>query len=135
MAELKIRDEEFQSFPEIDEPIEDFTIFEEVQRPEMLKVPTSPASKLSKLSKIEQILIVSFVLSAVILGVLTINLRTQVSSAENEITAIQAKTNEATNKKMDLQQEKNELSKTERIQKIAEKKGLSIKEDNLRNVK
>lgn len=135
MAELKIRDEEFQSFSEMQEPIEDFTIFEEVQRPEMLKVPTSPTVKLSKLSKMELILIVGFILGAIILGVFTINLRTQVSSAENVITAIQAKTNEATNKKMDLQQEKNELSKTERIQKIAEKKGLSIKEDNLRNVK
>ena len=34
-----------------------------------------------------------------------------------------------------LQQEKNELSKADRIKQIAEKLGLSINDDNLRKVK
>ncbi len=37
--------------------------------------------------------------------------------------------------KTSLVQEKNELSRTERIKKIAEEKGLSINDDNLRKVK
>ena len=51
-----------------------------------------------------------------------------ISIVENEIT-----TNEKEITR--LQQEKNELSKADRIKQIAEKLGLSINDDNLRKVK
>ena len=62
-------------------------------------------------------------------------LRTNISGVENEITTIQTKIDKKNVEKTSLVQEKNELSRTERIKKIAEEKGLSINDDNLRKVK
>ena len=56
-------------------------------------------------------------------------------SAEKEITSIQTEINDKKQEKTSLEQEKNELSRTERIKQIAEEKGLSINDDNLRKVK
>jgi cell division protein FtsL len=47
---------------------------------------------------------------------------------------IQSDITEKTTQAEQLEQEKNELSKTERIQKIAEDNGLSIDDGNLRKV-
>ena len=62
-------------------------------------------------------------------------LRTNISGAEKEITSIQTEIKDKKQEKTSLEQEKNELSRTERIKQIAEEKGLSINDDNLRKVK
>jgi len=134
MAELKIKDLHTQLYDTILQPDQQ-KVYEEIHRPEVIHVPTSPFTRLAKLSKLEKWLTSTIIFGAIALGLLAINLRTQISSVENTITTIQNKIDDANTTKTDLQQEKNELSKTERIQKIAEEKGLSIKEDNLRNVK
>jgi cell division protein FtsL len=134
MAELKMKDVQIHPY-ETDFQSNQQVVFEQTQRPEIIKVPTSPITKIAKLSRLEKWLIFFVIFGAIALGLLAISLRTQISSVENSITTIQNEIDEANTTKADLQQEKNELSKTDRIQKIAEKEGLSIKEDNLRNVK
>ena len=76
----------------------------------------------------------SVAIAIVALCVLTVMLRTNISGAEKEITSIQTEINDKS-KKNEFRTRKNELSRTERIKQIAEEKGLSINDDNLRKVK
>ncbi len=104
------------------------------QRPEVIRVPASPARRLKSISTLEK-LIAAFVIIAVLtLAILTINIRTNISQVEHDISLIQSDITEKTTQAEQLEQEKNELSKTERIQKIAEDNGLSIDDGNLRKV-
>jgi len=73
--------------------------------------------------------------SVIALCVLTVMLRTNISGMEKQIGALQVEYNEKNQEKISLEQEKSELSRTERVKKIAEEKGLSINDDNLRKVK
>lgn len=104
-------------------------------RPEIIRIPSSPARKLKRISGLEKIIGI-FLLAAVIgLAVLTVYVRTDISQLEREVSQIEAQTTQQAEEKTRLEQEKSELSKTERIKKIAEKKGLKINDDNLRKVK
>ncbi|MEY8446555.1 cell division protein FtsL [Enterococcus ratti] len=96
---------------------------------------SSPASHLKHISNLEKLAVVSIILSVIALCVLTVMLRTNISGVEKAITTIQAEITEKNQEKTSLVQEKNELSRTDRIKKIAEEKGLSINDDNLRKVK
>lgn len=99
------------------------------------RAPMSPARHLKRLSKLERFLL-SFVLIAIIgLSILTIQLRTTITQVENEISSIQSQTTEQESKAKELELEKNELSRTDRIKKIAEDNDLAINDDNLRTVK
>lgn len=93
------------------------------------------AKQLKQISAIEKIAVVSLTISVVSLCVLIVMLRTNISGVENEITFIQTKIKEKSEEKESLEQEKSELLRTERIKQIAEEKGLSINDDNLRKVK
>ncbi|HPI99836.1 MAG TPA: cell division protein FtsL [Enterococcus sp.] len=105
------------------------------ERPEVVVVPLSPARKLSRISTMEKVISLSLLVTFIALGLLMISLRTTISQVEHSISILQddVTTNEA--EILQLEQEKNELSKSERIQKIAEEEGLSINSDNLRKVK
>ncbi|EOT27991.1 cell division protein FtsL [Enterococcus saccharolyticus] len=105
------------------------------ERPEVVVVPLSPARKLSRITSMEKVISLSLLVALIALGVLMISLRTTISQVEHDVSILQddVTTNEA--EILQLEQEKNELSKSERIQKIAEEEGLSINSDNLRKVK
>ncbi|BCA85309.1 cell division protein FtsL [Enterococcus saigonensis] len=104
-------------------------------RPEIIRIPSSPARKLKRISGLEKVIGI-FLLAAVIgLAILTVYVRTDISQLEREVSQIEAQTTQQADEKTRLEQEKSELSKTERIKKIAEKKGLKINDDNLRKVK
>jgi len=106
----------------------------EPERPEVIRVPASPARRLKSISNLEK-LIAAFVIIAVLtLAILTINIRTTISQVEHDISLIQSDINEKNSQAEQLEQERNELSKTERIKKVAEDNGLSIDDDNLRKV-
>jgi cell division protein FtsL len=138
MAELKVHDYEFeetseQEFYAHSEPtIEQLP--NEPERPEVIRVPASPARRLKSISNLEK-LIAAFVIVAVLtLAILTINIRTSISQVEHDISLIESDINEKNSQAEQLEQERNELSKTERIKKVAEDNGLSIDNDNLRKV-
>ncbi|EOH89303.1 cell division protein FtsL [Enterococcus villorum] len=131
MAELRKVQEYPYDLPDlVDQPEQ------QLPEPEQeVHLPQSPAKRLKHISNLEKIAVVSIIFSVVALCVLTVMLRTNISGVEKSITTIQTEINNKTKDKTSLVQEKNELSRTERIKKIAEEKGLSINDDNLRKVK
>lgn len=134
MAELKAHDYGYTE-PLIEIPQQDKPTQPSTDRPEIIVVPQSPAHKLKKISKIEKLIGV-FLLGAMIgLAVLTIYVRTDISQLEHDVSLIQAETTQKKEDSTRLEQEKSELSKTDRIKKIAEEKGMTINDDNLRKVK
>lgn len=138
MAELKVHDYEFREPLEL-QPMEHSEPTTEKlptdpQRPEVIRVPASPARRLKSISTLEKLIAAFVIISVLTLAILTINIRTNISQVEHDISLIQSDINEKTTQAEQLEQEKNELSKTERIQKIAEDNGLSIDDGNLRKV-
>lgn len=131
MAELRKVQEYPYDLPDlVDQPEQ------QLPEPEQeVHLPQSPTKRLKHISNLEKIAVVSIIFSVVALCVLTVMLRTNISGVEKSITTIQTEINNKTKDKTSLVQEKNELSRTERIKKIAEEKGLSINDDNLRKVK
>lgn len=69
------------------------------------------------------------------IAVLTIQVRTSITQMTNEITETQATIQEKEESALKLEQQKNELSKADRIKDVAKSKGLSDNLDNIRNVK
>ena len=64
-----------------------------------------------------------------------IQLRTSITQVEQEISLIQGEVVVDSADVLRLEQEKSELSKSDRIREIAEENGLTIQSENLRKVK
>lgn len=132
MAELKKMQDYEYDLPElVDQPEQQMPDSSSNQE---IILPQSPAKRLKQISALEKIAVASVAIAIVALCVLTVMLRTNISGAEKEITSIQTEINDKS-KKNEFRTRKNELSRTERIKQIAEEKGLSINDDNLRKVK
>lgn len=133
MAELK-KVEDFQyDIPVIDEPVIGLEQEPKVQR--NFDLPQSPKRKLRNISLLEKA--IGFLLLVAIIGiaVLTIQVRTSITQMTNEITETQATIQEKEESALKLEQQKNELSKADRIKDVAKNKGLSDNLDNIRKVK
>ncbi|WP_430609859.1 cell division protein FtsL [Enterococcus sp. DIV0876] len=138
MAELKVHDYEFREHqePEFNQETEHIAekLPHDPQRPEVIRIPASPHRRLKSISALEKLIAAFVVLAVITLAILTISIRTNISQVEHDISLIQSDINAKTAEAEQLEQEKNELSKTERIKKIAEDQGLSIDDGNLRKV-
>ena len=137
MAELKYEDYSFDIDPSMNQQVEQMNNFviEEVKRPAIKVVGDSAANKLVRISLVEKMIAVSILLFVVFVALVMIYVRTSINQMEHDISIVE---NEITVNEKEitrLQQEKNELSKADRIKQIAEKLGLSINDDNLRKVK
>lgn len=99
------------------------------------ELPQSPKKHLKNISRLEKVL--GFLLISAIIGIaiLTVQVRTAITQASNEITAAKATIEQKEEKALKLEQEKTELSKADRIREVAKNKGLSEIDGNLRNVK
>ena len=133
MAELKIQEYSYEQ-EEYSQSVE-LQALQTPERPEVVSVPLSPTRKLSRISKAEKLITYSCLALLVVLSVVMINIRMTVSKVEQEISIIQDGVTQNEGTILQLEQEKNELSKSERIKKIADDQGLSITSDNLRKVK
>lgn len=135
MAELKLEDYSY----EIEDEVNNHTSFEESsyspERPEVIVVPLSPSRHLQRISKLEKMIAFIFIVALVGVGLLLINLRTSITQIEQDISLIEGEVIVDNAEVLRLEQEKSELSKSERIRKIAEDKGLTIQSENLRKVK
>jgi cell division protein FtsL len=98
------------------------------QTPDSFKVFVSPGDRLKKITRVEKFAVLAFLVMLIGLSVVMVNYRNEISSIQTDI---DAKEKTATQ----LQQEKSELSRSDRLKEIAEKAGLSINDDNLRKVK
>jgi len=133
MAELK-KMEDFQyDIPVIEEPVTEPEHQPKVQK--NVDLPQSPKRKLRNISLLEKT--IGFLLLVAIIGiaVLTIQVRTSITQMTNEITETQATIQEKEESALKLEQQKNELSKADRIRDVAKSKGLSDNLDSIRNVK
>jgi cell division protein FtsL len=134
MAELK-RMEDFQfDIPVMDEPANEVENQpKKVQK--NVNLPQSPKRKLRNISLMEKT--IGFLLLVAIIGiaVLTIQIRTSITQMTNQITQTQTTIQEKEETALKLEQQKNELSKADRIKGIAKKQGLSDHLENIRKVK
>lgn len=135
MAELKFEDYTYQ----VDESSETMTqqtgALYTPERPEVVVVPLSPNRRLKRISKLEKVIVAALVVATLVFSLFMIHLRTSITQIEHNISIIESDVAVEKEKKLQLEQEKSELSKSERIRKIAEEKGLTIQSDNLRKVK
>lgn len=133
MAELKKYEETHYDMQIIDEAVVETEV--PVKKTETADdLLYSPKRRLRNVSLFEKFLSV-LVLGAVIsIAVLTIQVRTEIVQTTNEITEAQAEITQKEETTLKLEQERNELSKAERIKGIAEKEGLSENDGNLRKV-
>ena len=105
------------------------------ERPEVIVVPLSPARHLQRISKLEKTIASIFIVALVGVGLLMIQLRTSITQVEQEISLIQGEVVVDSADVLRLEQEKSELSKSDRIREIAEENGMAIQSENLRKVK
>lgn len=133
MAELKKYEETSYEARIMDEAvIETESPVIETQSPENL--PYSPKKRLRNVSLFEKFLSVVILAAAISVAVLTIQVRTAIVQTTNDITNAQAEIQTKEKTALQLEQEKNELSKADRIKQIAEEQGLSEIDGNLRKV-
>jgi cell division protein FtsL len=135
MAELKFEEYTYQVDESSEQMIQQAESFYTPERPEVVVVPLSPARRLKRISKLEKAIAVGLIFATLVISLFMIHLRTSITQIEHNISIIQSDVSTEKEKKLQLEQEKSELSKSERIRKIAEEKGLTIHSDNLRKVK
>ncbi|MBO0439160.1 cell division protein FtsL [Candidatus Enterococcus ikei] len=133
MAELKKVDDFQYDIPIMDEPVTGPEKEPKVQK--NVGLPQSPKRKLRNISLLEKT--IGFLLLVAIIGiaVLTIQVRTSITQMTNVITETQTTIQEKEESALKLEQQKNELSKADRIKEVAKNKGLSDNLENIRKVK
>lgn len=133
MAQLKKVDDFQYHIPVVDEPVTWPENEPRVQK--NLDLPQSPKRKLRNISLLEKT--IGFLLLVAIIGiaVLTIQIRTSITQMTNEITETQTTIQQKEESALKLEQQKNELSKADRIKDVAKNKGLSDNLENIRKVK
>lgn len=105
------------------------------QTPDSFKVFVSPLDRLKRTSLFEKIAAVGLITLLIVLSIVMVNLRNDISKIQNDITETQTEIDSKQKTANQLEQEKNELSKSDRLKKAAEDAGLTINDDNLRKVK
>lgn len=135
MAELKFEDYTYQVDESSETMIQQTGALYTPERPEVVVVPLSPNRRLKRISKLEKVIVAALVVATLVFSLFMIQLRTSITQIEHNISIIESDVAVEKEKKLQLEQEKSELSKSERIRKIAEEKGLTIQSDNLRKVK
>ncbi|MEG1503539.1 MAG: cell division protein FtsL [Enterococcus sp.] len=129
MAELK-NEQNYQFDPKFDPKLE------EIQpTPDSFEVFVSPGDRLKRISKVEKLAVAAFLVMVLVLSITMVNYRNAISKTQNEITSIQTDIDAKGKTATQLQQEKSELSRSDRLKEVAEKAGLSINDANLRKVK
>lgn len=123
MAELKKYEETHYDVPLMDEVVPEAEApVKKTQSPDQM--PYSPKRRLRNVSLFEKFLAVVLLAATVSVAVLTIQVRTAIVQTTNEITSAQAEIKDKEESALKLEQERNELSKADRIKAVAEKEGL-----------
>lgn len=102
---------------------------------EEVQPPTIPQSKLKKVTKLEKFIFTVFVGTFLCLAVATIRMTTYINREEEAISSIQAENKQMQQDIETLDQEKNELQRTDRLKKIAENAGMQMHDENIRKIK
>jgi len=102
---------------------------------EEVQPPIIPQSKLKKVTKLEKFIFTVFIATFLCLAVATIRMTTYINSEEEAISSLQADSKQMQQDIETLDQEKNELQRTERLKKIAESAGMQMHDENIRKIK
>lgn len=94
-----------------------------------------PQSKLKKVSKLEKIVFCAIVATFLFLSIATIKMTTAINREQEAITSVQQEINTSKGVVDKLEQEKNELLRSDRIKEIAEKADIKMRDDNIRKIK
>ncbi|MDT2746831.1 cell division protein FtsL [Vagococcus fluvialis] len=94
-----------------------------------------PQSKLKKVSKLEKVVFCTIVATFLFLSIATIKMTTAINREEEAITSVQQEINTSTRAIDKLEQEKNELLRSDRIKEIAGKADIEMRDDNIRKIK
>lgn len=98
--------------------------------------PHSITQKETKnVSLLEKLIGVVLVCATIGIAIATIQVRTTIVQTMNDITETQAVIKEKEDNALKLEQERSELSKSDRIKDVAKKQGLENNGDNVRTVK
>lgn len=102
---------------------------------EEVQPPIIPQSKLKKVTKLEKFIFTVFIATFLCLAVATIRMTTYINREEEAISSLQADSKQMQQDIETLDQEKNELQRTERLKKIAESAGMQMHDENIRKIK
>ncbi len=102
-----------------------------VEKPKQPKKKSDPNKGITRL---EKILFFALVFCSIGLAFFTVRLRTDIIKVTGDITTIESEMTDINSQITLLEQERNELSRVERVKEIAEKAGLSSIEENIRKV-
>lgn len=102
---------------------------------EEIQAPMISQSKLKKVSKLEKFIFLAFIATFLCLAVATIRMTTYINREEEAISTIQAEKKQMQQDNETLDQERNELQRTERLKQVAEDAGMEMHEDNIRKIK
>lgn len=102
---------------------------------EEVQPPIIPQSKLKKVTKLEKFIFTVFIATFLCLAVATIRMTTYINREEEAISSLQADSKQMQQDIETLDQEKNELQRTERLKKIAESAGMQMRDENIRKIK
>lgn len=91
--------------------------------------------KLKRVSKLEKIMFSSLVILTLITSFLIMNMGNKITQTRENTIEIGRKNQVMKENIEQLNQEKSELSSAKKVKEVAQKKGLTLKEDNVRNVK
>ncbi len=97
-------------------------------------VPVFPQKKIRKISRIEKLSVFFLLAAFIAVSVLTVYVSTSITQQTEEITVLQQKIANKNKNIEKFEQEKSELSQKDRLKKIAEKAGLQLRDENIRNV-
>lgn len=126
LAELKRNDEYYfdNALPNLTPQVKN--------EPKPHLIPQKKANRISLLEKV----VIGFVLTLVVaLAFGMIHMRNEITKVQENTTKIEQSISTKEKNIQQLQQEKTELSSAENIKQAAEKLGLTLQEDNIRNVK
>ncbi|MGX6970595.1 cell division protein FtsL [Vagococcus bubulae] len=108
---------------------------EENKTLEEYQAPILPQSKLKKVTKLEKFIFTVFIATFLCLAVATIRMTTYINREEEAISSIQAEKKQMQQDIDTLDQERNELQRTERLKKVAESAGMQMHDENIRKIK
>jgi len=102
---------------------------------EEIQSPMIPQSKLKKVSTLEKFIFLACIATFLCLAVATIRMTTYINREEEAISTIQAEKKQMQQDIETLDQERNELQRTERLKKVAEDAKMEMHEDNIRKIR
>jgi cell division protein FtsL len=91
--------------------------------------------RFKNVTNLEKALVLTILITFCAMSIATVTVRNKINGITNQTVLLNQKNVETVDKINDLKQEVNELSRRERVEKIAKEKGLTLNDGNITKVK